>query len=493
MMVSTEDSATHVIDWNEEVDSTPDSADDFIRILEIKGPTEAVTLPSSDKIDASGGCALVHWWYYPDSYNEWIPDTEISVSDSPDLTSLTPPSRDKWYVCCRFILDCEVFNEWGNPVDYENENNEAVGAEEAALEQLSAAAGASDVVMAESPRERSTSKKARGRKRFSQLATGMDAKERMQTARDVPIVGALTGAEKLMPDAIPPSLQPGTAAQVLEIAQAGSNDHKLISVGEVGSKRNAADAQLDSTDTTNAAVVSSLNGTEPSWFSQTSVSDFEIQLLGTTCTTDAADYLKVRNGIIALCAQSPLQYITATECRRKLPGDVSKILQVHEFLNTFALINGRARREARPDAPSSLLVASVDAVTASTTSSTTASHSSTWSIQEDTLLATLVTKHYTKHNGVVDWNAVCTSLQQQSTGSIVRTPADCAARFVEQSSNIPANGSSTESAHQNNNNVAEQVRRLTQVCNIFTIMILYDDFHYTNTVYVDIYCINNYY
>jgi hypothetical protein len=26
----------------------------------------------------------------------------------------------KWHVCCRFIMDCDIFNEWGNEIDYES-------------------------------------------------------------------------------------------------------------------------------------------------------------------------------------------------------------------------------------------------------------------------------------------------------------------------------------------------------------------------------------
>jgi len=29
------------------------------------------------------GVSLVHWWYYPDSYDEWIPNTDVEgdISD----------------------------------------------------------------------------------------------------------------------------------------------------------------------------------------------------------------------------------------------------------------------------------------------------------------------------------------------------------------------------------------------------------------------------
>jgi SWI/SNF related-matrix-associated actin-dependent regulator of chromatin subfamily C len=426
-MVTSEEAASHVIDWNEDVDSTPDSADDFIRILEVKGPTDAVALPGGAKIEARSGCALVHWWYYPDSYNEWIPDTEISAGDSPDLASVGVPSRDKWYVCCRYILDCEVFNEWGNPVDYENENSEALAAEEAALEQLSAAAGAQEGAMAgDEPSRAALTKKAKGRKRFSQLATSAGDKDRLQSARDAPILGALSGAEKLMPDAIPPSLRPGSSAQILDLGSAGG-DSKLSGGPDVGSKRSAADAQLDTAAV--AECVLPTGASEPAWFQHGAASEFEAQVLGQTCTADPADYVKVRNGIIALCTQSPLQYITATECRRKLPGDVSKILQVHEFLNAFAIINSRARREARPDAPSSLLTASSATLASGHAHKAATGVAAHWSAAEDARLLKLIEAHRGAQGSNVDWKAVSAALQQEF--GAVHSAADCAARFVE--------------------------------------------------------------
>lgn len=408
VMVSSEEAASHVVDWNEDVDSAPDNFDDFIRILEVKGAADSVdALPT--KQGGLGGAALVHWWYYPDSYNEWISDSEINAGDTPDLAALNVPTRSKWYVCCRFILDCDIFNEWGNPVDYENEN-------ETGLEGIELQGGDQDLMnVDEQYKTSSASKKARGRKRFSQLSAAAQEKEKLQPAKDLPILGALVGTEKLMPDAIPLSLRPDLSARVLDIAAVGS-DSKLT---ETGTKRKAADAQLDSGDAAQGAE-GEAGTTSPDWFQPSAVSAFEEQLLGATCTADPADYLKIRSGIIALCAQSPLQYITGTECRRKLPGDVSKILQVHEFLNAFALINARARREARSEPPAAV----ISGVTSPKCSPSSAPNGSlAWTSAQDALLLESVSKHCSP-SGDVDWQSVASVLPDHSPGS-------CAARFVE--------------------------------------------------------------
>uniref|UniRef100_A0A8C3NZA6 SWI/SNF related, matrix associated, actin dependent regulator of chromatin subfamily c member 2 n=1 Tax=Cyanoderma ruficeps TaxID=181631 RepID=A0A8C3NZA6_9PASS len=57
---------------------------------------------------------LLHWGYYPDSYDTWIPASEIeaSVEDPP-----TPEKPRK--VHAKWILDTDTFNEWMNEEDYE--------------------------------------------------------------------------------------------------------------------------------------------------------------------------------------------------------------------------------------------------------------------------------------------------------------------------------------------------------------------------------------
>ena len=89
---------------------------------------------------------LVHWWYYPDSYREWKPQSEIEGSPEPVMPT---PVLWKVQVCCvllylsfwlhllsaghyrstghidlwtlcqaRFIRDLNKFNEWMNEEDY---------------------------------------------------------------------------------------------------------------------------------------------------------------------------------------------------------------------------------------------------------------------------------------------------------------------------------------------------------------------------------------
>ncbi|NWQ84462.1 SMRC2 protein, partial [Columbina picui] len=88
---------------------------------------------------------LLHWGYYPDSYDTWIPASEIeaSVEDAPtpekprkvtgspgwgwgSRSPLTRPPRPQ--VHAKWILDTDTFNEWMNEEDYEVTDEKSPGA-----------------------------------------------------------------------------------------------------------------------------------------------------------------------------------------------------------------------------------------------------------------------------------------------------------------------------------------------------------------------------
>ena len=50
-------------------------------------------------------------------------------------------------------------------------------------------------------------------------------------------------------------------------------------------------------------------------------------------------YMNYRNFIIKLYRENTSSYLSATECRKKLPGDICSILRLHGFLEHWGLIN----------------------------------------------------------------------------------------------------------------------------------------------------------
>lgn len=111
-VVSTASAATHVVYPDPPGTTVAETAGtDYCRPLKFKDAT-----------------ALVHWWYYPDSYDSWI--SRADVDGEPD-----PPEDQKgpWHVQMRWLEDTDLFNEWMNPADYEisAENRISITSEDA--------------------------------------------------------------------------------------------------------------------------------------------------------------------------------------------------------------------------------------------------------------------------------------------------------------------------------------------------------------------------
>jgi len=64
--------------------------------------------------------ALVHWWYLPDSYNEYVPVASAPAEVDADEV---PPNGRPWVVHERWVVDSEKYNEWMNEGDYETEES----------------------------------------------------------------------------------------------------------------------------------------------------------------------------------------------------------------------------------------------------------------------------------------------------------------------------------------------------------------------------------
>jgi len=89
------------------------------------GTTEAETEAEDYcvSLKRKGNQVLTHWWYFPDSYDSWIPAQEVEDPDGElhgEEENLSGVIEGKiWHVQKRFLEDCEKFNEWCNENDYE--------------------------------------------------------------------------------------------------------------------------------------------------------------------------------------------------------------------------------------------------------------------------------------------------------------------------------------------------------------------------------------
>lgn len=345
------------------------------------------------------GEALVHWWYHPDSYDEWIPSQDVQCTDIPDPDTYshlylksgvyqpTSVPMITTYVCCRYLKDVQDFNEWGNLLDYEMEKPY-------------------DGIAEPDNTGLGTRGKSRGKKRgIDRRQNGLSRQQQNGIQQNSFVVQAVSVTERMLQDLPPPSVHDSdnqfsqsstnnkfNAVDVLankpcgmrmetaqdvtrEIAESKEDD----SAGQgVKRKRDQDAGDIDSNDKKKPAldpkirVESAGNDLKdsavlntgapptpilptdqlPDWFRAETISTIEMKYNSDVIlmngisggTVDSAQrggqkYLAVRNNIVHLYHLNPTVFLTATECRRKIAGDVAYIIRIHEFLDAFGVIN----------------------------------------------------------------------------------------------------------------------------------------------------------
>ena len=106
--------ATHIVVANTEgmaVDG------DFCRIQTLQ-QKKSVTRKNSDP--ESNSLAYVHWWFFPNSYDEWLPQDDIQGNQARgsgnDPAEAVRPNLNlksgRFTVCLRWLEDTQLFNEW---------------------------------------------------------------------------------------------------------------------------------------------------------------------------------------------------------------------------------------------------------------------------------------------------------------------------------------------------------------------------------------------
>eukprot|EP00850_Spirogloea_muscicola_P007215 SM000036S13259 [mRNA] locus=s36:210416:217077:+ [translate_table: standard] len=91
-------------------------------ILYLDPPAEPDANPDSEWIrtlEVQGNFARVHWWYYPDSYDEWLPLGDVEGEAEEETQHKGP-----WHLHLRWLRDSCLYNEWMNELDYVLEEKE---------------------------------------------------------------------------------------------------------------------------------------------------------------------------------------------------------------------------------------------------------------------------------------------------------------------------------------------------------------------------------
>ncbi|NXA27990.1 SMRC2 protein, partial [Ibidorhyncha struthersii] len=304
---------------------------------------------------------LLHWGYYPDSYDTWIPASEIeaSVEDAP-----TPEKPRKW------ILDTDTFNEWMNEEDYEvtDEKSPVARRKKISAKTLTDEVragwqrhdgrgnGGLCLAVPLSWTQRPPVPPQRGHREEEQedLTKDMDEPSPVPNVEEVTLPKTVNTKK----DSESAPVKGGTMTDLGEcepprpsaaVGSPGPAD-PANGTGSKGEQAKNPDLHEDNvTEQTHHIIIPSY----AAWFDYNSVHAIERRALpeffnGKNKSKTPEIYLAYRNFMIDTYRLKPQGYLTSTACRRNLAGDVCAIMRVHAFLEQWGLINYQVDAESRP-------------------------------------------------------------------------------------------------------------------------------------------------
>ncbi|KAF9108010.1 hypothetical protein BGX27_008501, partial [Mortierella sp. AM989] len=326
-------------------------------------------------LEKKDGKVLIHYWYYPDSYDEWISEASGNYADPAPL----PEHSGAWNVSTRWIKDSEKFNEWMNEEDYEP--NALRGATGAGLAVQSSQRYSSK--RDNSDRIESLPKRI---KRSSSVAP-TESEDIKQSEEDN---DRLASEDATMEEALDSA---ANATQDIESTLATDMDSMDVDSKDAESESKAEESSAKGTDTKEASLADkdSNRGSAPpendealtqaeadrfkleeeagrylsrqtqeviipsyaAWFSIAKIHEIEHKSLPEffnlkNRSKTPTVYKDYRDFMINTYRLNPSEYLTVTACRRNLAGDVCAIIRVHSFLEQWGLINYQVDPDTRP-------------------------------------------------------------------------------------------------------------------------------------------------
>eukprot|EP01135_Chromosphaera_perkinsii_P003707 Nk52_evm25s252 gene=Nk52_evmTU25s252 len=337
----------------------------------------------------------VHWWYMPDSYDEWTPASEVD-----EKPASRPPAPAILNVSRKFLQYTEKFNEWMNEEDYELSAEEVVRVEalekefvakeeeKAALKRQRSASSTRSNTPEPPVKKQRTEPKAK----IVEGVVEPDPSGAIPGVAPVPVVNTVakevdeSGKSKNL------DMQPLRLGLIMNISQTEEgkdnfktaeekkreqqkereekvdvestekkDDDKYISQGEGEAvyKVKPVNPEVKEEEDGEKMVAQAAQQFEiiiPSfsaWFNYNSVHAIEKRALpeffnGKNRSKTPEIYLAYRNFLVDTYRLNPNQYLTATACRRNLVGDVCSIIRLHAFLEQWGLINYQVSPDCTP-------------------------------------------------------------------------------------------------------------------------------------------------
>jgi SWI/SNF related-matrix-associated actin-dependent regulator of chromatin subfamily C len=278
-------------------------------------------------LEQKDGMALTHWCFYPPSYREWLPSSEMKGKSEPPRS--VPP---RWNVSARFIFDLDTFNEWMDEVDYESEKYEEEYHESAddVLESGKKRKGDADAAESKKPKVAESEPSPPRQLSFPDSNKVVVQAKVSLTSADNQVRPSGAGAAPV---------EKFDAPVVADATQPSSDGTTYATPAHVHPVA----------DRVEPVVVPSYS----SWFSFGSVSQVERKQLpdffeGKSPLRNEATYVMIRDFIVKLYRQRPRSHLSVTECRRHIAVDAGAIFRIHAFLDHWGLINYDIQPDARP-------------------------------------------------------------------------------------------------------------------------------------------------
>uniref|UniRef100_A0A665VXA2 SWI/SNF related, matrix associated, actin dependent regulator of chromatin, subfamily c, member 2 n=1 Tax=Echeneis naucrates TaxID=173247 RepID=A0A665VXA2_ECHNA len=311
---------------------------------------------------------LLHWGYFPDSYDTWIPASEIEAAVE------DPPSPEKpRKVHAKWILDLDQYNEWMNEEDYE------VGEGCPKRKRISAKTLTDEVT---TPDERRDKKPGSAKKRkrspspsptpppqeskkkntkkgpttpYTKSKRGQREEEQEDLSKDLDESSPVPASEEGNPAKTSKQIhvfkiENKASIYHLDCVYVCGQEEEEGSPSVKGEPVKGSDLHEDNvTEQTHHIIIPSY----AAWFDYNSVHAIERRALpeffnGKNKSKTPEIYLAYRNFMIDTYRLNPQEYLTSTACRRNLAGDVCAIMRVHAFLEQWGLINYQVDSESRP-------------------------------------------------------------------------------------------------------------------------------------------------
>ncbi|RCH86657.1 hypothetical protein CU098_002027, partial [Rhizopus stolonifer] len=254
-------------------------------------------------LEKDGNMVLVHWWYYPDSFDSWLPQTQ-QFADPEEPPEHTGP----WRINVRWLQDTVRFNEFMNEEDYEDLEEEEEEDEEEDDEE---------------EEQEITHKRKRHqpvvRQRNIELERPQVGSRQRKNEFEPYLNGDMTNISQYTAEHV----EYPKRRKIQKTEESGPiNIMSLVTAMPYGDELSC-----------------------PAWFSMDSIHAMEKLALPEYFTNQAGltpeEYKECRDYMITIYRSNPDYYLTVSACKSKLDKDLVQLVRIHSFLELNQLINSQ--------------------------------------------------------------------------------------------------------------------------------------------------------